>query len=48
VLFLFALVDLVRRPNDEVRGRKFLWYPVLFVNFVGPLTYLFVGRKKNT
>lgn len=47
-LFLYALVDLIRRSEDEIRGRKFMWYPALFVNFVGPLAYLFIGRKKDT
>lgn len=47
-LFLYALVDLIRRPAEEVRGgRKVLWMPVLFVNFIGPLAYIVVGRKRD-
>ncbi len=46
-LFLYALVDLIRRPNYQVRGRKFAWYPVLFANYVGPLSYLIIGRKRG-
>lgn len=45
-LFASALVDLIRRPSSQVRGgRKWAWLPVLFVNFVGPIAYLTVGRR---
>ena len=44
-LFAAALADLVRRPAAAVRGRKWLWLPALFVNFVGPLAYLGFGRR---
>ena len=44
-LLATALADLVRRPAAEVRGRKWLWLPALFVNFVGPLAYLGFGRR---
>ncbi|MCK9486607.1 MAG: PLD nuclease N-terminal domain-containing protein [Dehalococcoidia bacterium] len=43
-LLLIALVDWFRRPSDEMRGRKLLWLPLLFVNFFGPLAYLKFGR----
>ena len=46
-LLLFALQDWFRRPDDEIRGRKRLWLPALFVNFVGPLAYLVVGRQRS-
>lgn len=45
-LLLFVLQDWFRRPEDELRGRKKLWFPVLFVNFIGPISYLAVGRKR--
>lgn len=45
-LLLFALRDWWRRSGEEMRGgRKLFWLPVLFVNFVGPLTYLLWGRR---
>ena len=44
---VFALQDWFRRPDDEIRGRKRLWLPALFVNFVGPLAYLVVGRQRS-
>lgn len=43
-LLLFALYDWFRRPSDEMRGPKFVWLPLLFVNFIGPLSYLRFGR----
>lgn len=45
-LLLFALQDWIRRPDDQIRGRKKLWFPALFVNFVGPVAYLMVGRRR--
>ncbi|MCK9496071.1 MAG: PLDc N-terminal domain-containing protein [Dehalococcoidia bacterium] len=45
-LLLFALQDWIRRPDDQIRGRKKLWFPALFVNFVGPVAYLVVGRRR--
>jgi hypothetical protein len=47
-LLAFALVDLARRPSREVRGRKLAWLPVLFVNFLGPIAYLTLGRKRRS
>ena len=41
-----ALADLRRRPADEIRGPKALWVALLFVNFVGPVAYFAVGRKR--
>ena len=39
------LVDLKRRPSDEVRGSKWLWAPLAFVNLAGPLSYFAFGRR---
>lgn len=44
-LLVAALVDLKRRPAEQVRGRKALWAVVSFVNFVGPISYFAFGRK---
>ena len=41
-----ALADLRRRPAEEVRGPKALWAALMFVNFVGPVAYFAVGRKR--
>lgn len=48
VLKVAALVDLKRRPADQVRGPKWLWALAVFlVNSVGavPLAYFRYGRK---
>lgn len=45
-LMIVALVDLIRRP--QVRGPKWLWLVIiLFVNMIGPIIYLVVGRKEE-
>ena len=47
-LLVTAARDLIRRPASEVRGgRKWVWLPVLAVNFAGPLAYLLLGRKRG-
>ncbi|MGE3961017.1 MAG: PLD nuclease N-terminal domain-containing protein [Dehalococcoidia bacterium] len=45
-LLLYALRDWFQRSDDEIRGRKLFWLPALFVNFVGPIAYLTVGRQR--
>lgn len=45
VLTSAALVDLARRPAAEVRGRKWLWALGCFVQPVGPVAYLILGRR---
>lgn len=45
-LLLFALQDWFRRPDNQIRGPKRRWFPALFVNFIGPITYLTVGRRR--
>ncbi len=45
-LLAAALVDLQRRPSDQVKGSKRLWRTLAFVNFVGPISYFLFGRRK--
>lgn len=45
VLTAAALVDLARGPAAEVRGRKWLWALGCFVQPVGPVAYLILGRR---
>lgn len=40
-----ALRDLKKRPAAQVRGPKAAWAAASFVNYVGPIAYLTVGRK---
>lgn len=46
VMTTIALRDLVRRPAGEVRGPKVLWFLGVFVQPVGPIAYLRVGRRR--
>ncbi len=41
-----ALVDLVRRPREQVRGPKALWLLGCLIQPVGPVAYLACGRAK--
>ncbi len=46
VLLGAALTDLRRRSVDELRGGKRLWGLAVFVNFLGPIAYFLIGRKR--
>lgn len=46
VLTTVALVDLARRPARQVRGPKPLWALGCFVQPVGPVAYLCLGRRR--
>jgi hypothetical protein len=44
-LLAAALVDLKRRPAEQVRGSKRMWTGLVFVNIVGPIAYFAFGRR---
>lgn len=48
VLFIYALVDAIRVPDDSMyrAGNKLIWVLVIVLVplFIGPLVYLMVGR----
>ena len=45
-LAIYSAVDVVRQKEFK-KGSKALWLPiVLFINFLGPLAYFLVGKKK--
>jgi hypothetical protein len=49
ILKVAALVDMARRPADQIRGSKWIWAPtVLLVNAFGgaPLAYFAFGRRR--
>ena len=48
-LLVAALVDIYRRPAEEIRGSKWLWSAAAFVNFmgIGPIVYFAFGRKRT-
>ena len=41
-----ALRDLHRQPSGNVRGWKALWVLGFFVQPIGPLLYLWLGRRR--
>ncbi|MEO8285530.1 MAG: PLD nuclease N-terminal domain-containing protein [Chloroflexota bacterium] len=45
-LFFYALWDLSHRPSNKVKGDKRLWTVALFVQPIGPISYLVFGRKR--
>ena len=45
-LLVAALVDIKRRPVELIRGSKALWVGLSFINYVGPLAYFILGRKR--
>lgn len=46
-LQLAALIDLRRRPAEQVRGPKRVWATASFVNWLGPLAYFACGRRRT-
>ena len=40
------LIDLKRRPAEQIRGSKWLWRPLAFVNLLGPVSYFALGRRR--
>jgi hypothetical protein len=45
VLFFYALWDLSHRPANKVKGDKRFWTIAIFVQPIGPISYLVFGRK---
>jgi hypothetical protein len=48
-LKIAALIDMKRRPASQIRGKKWIWAPVvLAVNSLGaaPLAYFLFGRRR--
>jgi Phospholipase_D-nuclease N-terminal len=43
-----AEVDLARRPESTVRGRKRVWAGVIAANWlIGPVAYILFGRRRS-
>ena len=44
-LMIWALVDVIKRPDDRIRGAKWLWVIIIvFGELIGPIVYLAVAR----
>jgi hypothetical protein len=46
-LLVAALTDLRRRDPAQVKGPRWAWALGSFVNFVGPLSYFLLGRRRS-
>ena len=45
-LLIAALIDIYHRPAGEIRGSKWAWSAVSFINFAGPISYFAFGRRR--
>jgi len=45
-LLAAAQIDIRRRRPDQVKGPRWAWATVSFVNFIGPVAYFVFGRRK--
>lgn len=39
--------DIHTRDENEIRGNKWIWTAVAFVNFIGPIAYFLFGRSNS-
>jgi hypothetical protein len=45
-LLVAALLDIRRRPPEQINGTKRMWTLLVFINYVGPIAYFLLGRKR--
>jgi hypothetical protein len=48
ILLIAALVDLRKRPAEQIKGRKLAWFFIVFIDWIGPIAYFVYGRKKTS
>jgi hypothetical protein len=46
-LLAATLLDVKRRPADQINGPKPMWTALAFVNILGPIAYFIFGRKRQ-
>jgi hypothetical protein len=46
-LLAAAQIDITRRSPDQIRGSKWMWRIITLVNFIGPIAYFLIGRRKS-
>ena len=46
-LLVATLVDIRRRPADQIKGSKRMWTALAFVNIIGPIAYFTFGRRRQ-
>ena len=45
-LMLAAQRDISKRPADQINGPKAAWRVAALINFIGPMGYFILGRKR--
>jgi len=45
-LLAVAQWDIHHRPEEEIRGNKWVWTAIAFINFAGPISYFLIGRSR--
>jgi hypothetical protein len=45
-LMLAAQRDISRRPAAQINGPKAAWRAAALINFIGPMGYFILGRKR--
>lgn len=45
-LLCAALLDIYRRPPEQIRGSKPVWTALSFINFFGPIAYFTYGIRR--
>jgi hypothetical protein len=46
-LLTAAQIDIARRSAVDIRGPKLLWRILTLINFVGPIAYFVIGRRRS-
>ena len=46
VLLVATLIDIKRRPADQIKGSKRMWTALAFVDIEGPIAYFTFGRRR--
>jgi hypothetical protein len=46
-LMMAALMDIRKRPAEQINGSKKMWTILAFVNWIGPIAYFVKGRKRG-
>ncbi|KDA05796.1 membrane protein [Microbacterium sp. CH12i] len=47
-LATLAFWDLAHRADEDLRGPKPAWIPVILVNWIGPAVYFVLGVRRDT
>ena len=46
-LAIAAWIDLAKRKPEQVKGPKVRWAGIIGINFVGPILYFALGRRRR-